>query len=144
MVGAVVFYTRVSKDPDGTSTSPQAQYDECAALARELGWERIEHRSDVDTSAWSRTVARPGYRATLAGIREGSVDGLVVSASHRGTGIGKKLMQFVEDIARQNSPVIIDLTSSPSRARDGAHEFYKRIGYQNEGATAKLYLQKEL
>ncbi len=73
-----------------------------------------------------------------------SIVGLVVSTSHRGTGIGKKLMKFVEDIARQHSPAIIDLTSGLRRAQEGTHEFYKRIGYQNEGPMAKLYLRKEL
>ena len=73
-----------------------------------------------------------------------SIVGLVVSTSHRGTGIGKKLMKFVEDIARQDSPAIIDLTSGLRRSQDGTHEFYKRIGYQNEGHMAKLYLRKEL
>lgn len=72
------------------------------------------------------------------------IEGLIVSTSHRGTGIGKKLMRFVEDIARQHSPAIIDLTSGLRRAQDGTHEFYKRIGYQNEGPMAKLYLRKEL
>ncbi|MCP5369578.1 MAG: GNAT family N-acetyltransferase [Rickettsiaceae bacterium] len=73
-----------------------------------------------------------------------SIVGLVVSTSHRGMGIGKKLMKFVEDIAQQNSPAIIDLTSGLRRSQDGTHEFYKRIGYQNEGPMAKLYLRKEL
>ena len=53
-------------------------------------------------------------------------------------------MKFVEDIAQQDSPAIIDLTSGLRRAQDGTHEFYKRIGYQNEGPMAKLYLRKEL
>ncbi|GAJ46721.1 aminoalkylphosphonic acid N-acetyltransferase [Holospora elegans E1] len=70
--------------------------------------------------------------------------GIVVSANHRNMGIGKKLMKFVEDIAKQHSPAIIDLTSGLRRAQDGTHEFYKRIGYENEGHMAKLYLRKEL
>jgi len=53
-------------------------------------------------------------------------------------------MKFVEDIAQQDSPAIIDLTSGLRRAQGGTHEFYKRIGYQNEGPMAKLYLRKEL
>lgn len=73
-----------------------------------------------------------------------SIIGLVVSTSHRGTGIGKKLMKFVEDIAKQHSPAIIDLTSGLRRAKDGSHEFYKHLGYKNEGPMAKLYLRKEL
>ena len=73
-----------------------------------------------------------------------SIVGIVVSTNHRNMGIGKKLMKFVEDIAKQHSPSIIDLTSGLRRAQDGTHEFYKRIGYKNEGHMAKLYLRKEL
>ena len=73
-----------------------------------------------------------------------SIVGIVVSTNHRNMGIGKKLMAFVEAIAKQHSPAIIDLTSGLRRAQDGTHEFYKRIGYQNEGPMAKLYLRKEL
>jgi GNAT superfamily N-acetyltransferase len=73
-----------------------------------------------------------------------SIVGIVISTNHRNMGIGKKLMAFVEDIAKQYSPAIIDLTSGLRRAQDGTHEFYKRIGYKNEGHMAKLYLRKEL
>lgn len=73
-----------------------------------------------------------------------SIVGIVVSTNHRNMGIGKKLMAFVEGIAQEHSPAIIDLTSGLRRAKDGTHEFYKRIGYKNEGHMAKLYLRKEL
>jgi hypothetical protein len=51
-------------------------------------------------------------------------------------------MKFVEDIAKHHLPAIIDLTSGLRRAHDGTHEFYKRIGYQNEGPMAKLIYGK--
>ena len=88
--------------------------------------------------AWTRTDH------LISDATRFSIIGLVVSTSHRGTGIGKKLMKFVEDIAKQHSPAIIDLTSGLRRSQDGTHEFYKRIGYKNEGTMAKLYLRKEL
>ena len=72
------------------------------------------------------------------------IEGLIVSESHRGIGIGKKLMTLVEDIAKQHAPAIVDLTSGLRRAKDGSHEFYKCLGYKNEGYMAKLYLRKEL
>lgn len=54
------------------------------------------------------------------------------------------LMLFVEAFAEQFSPVIIDLTSGARRAADGSHEFYKNLGYANEGPKAKLYFRKML
>jgi GNAT superfamily N-acetyltransferase len=78
------------------------------------------------------------------------IEALIVSDQHRGIGIGigigigKKLIHFVEGVAKQNSPAIVDLTSGLRRAEEGNHEFYKRLWYQNEGLMAKLYLRKEL
>lgn len=72
------------------------------------------------------------------------IEGLVVASSYRGKGIGKKLITFMEDIVKDNKQVIIDLTSGLRREKDGTHEFYKNLGYQNEGFMAKLYLRKEI
>ncbi len=72
------------------------------------------------------------------------IEGLVVDEKYRGCRVGKKLMFFVEDIARKFSPAIIDLTSGLRWAKDGSHEFYKTLGYQNDGPMAKFYLRKEV
>lgn len=70
------------------------------------------------------------------------VEGLVVDENYRGMGVGKRLMIAVEEFARQFSPCIIDLTSGLRRAKDGSHDFYKSLGYYNEGQMEKLYLRK--
>ncbi|HHF7346966.1 TPA: GNAT family N-acetyltransferase [Legionella feeleii] len=72
------------------------------------------------------------------------VEALVVDNQYRGQGIGKKLMHFLEGYAKVFCPCIIDLTSSQRRAEDGSHDFYKKLGYLNEGSMAKLYFRKEL
>lgn len=72
------------------------------------------------------------------------IEGLIVQTSHRGMGVGKKLIKFLEEIAKQHAPAIVDLTSGVRRDKDGSHAFYNRLGYQNEGHMAKLYLRKEL
>jgi len=72
------------------------------------------------------------------------IEAIVLDQQYRGSGVGKKLMQFVEEMAKNSSPSIIDLTSGLRRAKDGSHEFYKKLGYQNEGYMAKLYLRKEI
>ncbi len=93
-----VIYTRVSKDHDGTSTSPAAQHDECARLAAAQGWGEVEHRSDVDTSAWSRAVVRPQYQRVLEDIRVGHVDGLVVHHLDRLLRQSRELEQLIDAI----------------------------------------------
>ena len=72
------------------------------------------------------------------------LEGVVVDECYRGQGIGKKLMTFLEEVAQQSCPVIIDLCSGLRRSKDGTHEFYKSLGYCNEGQMAKLYLRKEI
>ena len=72
------------------------------------------------------------------------IEGIATHEKYRGKGIGRKLMEFVERIAFEHSPAIIDLTSGIRRAKEGTHEFYKKLGYKNEGHMAKLYLRKEL
>jgi ribosomal protein S18 acetylase RimI-like enzyme len=72
------------------------------------------------------------------------IESLIVAEWCRGRGIGTKLITCVEDIAKAYKPATIDLTSGLRRASDGAHEFYKGLGYQNDGPMAKVYLRKEL
>ncbi len=72
------------------------------------------------------------------------IEAIAVDKEFRGQNIGKQLMQFVESHAQKISPVIIDLLSGLRRANDGTHEFYKKLGYKNEGFMAKLYLRKEI
>jgi ribosomal protein S18 acetylase RimI-like enzyme len=72
------------------------------------------------------------------------VEAIVVSNEFRGWGIGKQLMLYLEKFAADYSPVIIDLTSGLRRAGEGTNDFYKKLGYKNEGHMAKLYLRKEL
>ena len=88
--------------------------------------------------AWSKTTLLVSQKTRI------HIEGLVVNKQYRGQGIGKKLMNFVEDIAKTLSPCIIDLTSGLRRAKDGSHEFYKTLCYKNDGPMAKLYLRKEV
>lgn len=69
---------------------------------------------------------------------------MVVDEKYRGQGIGRKLMDHAEIFAKAHGGTLIDLTSGLRRAKDGSHEFYKSLGYRNEGLMAKLYLRKEL
>lgn len=87
---------------------------------------------------WSKSVL---FVSDAARMR---VEGLIVDEKYRGQGVGKKLMMFLEEFAKKFSPVIIDLTSGLRRAQDGSHEFYKRLGYENEGPMAKVYFRKFL
>jgi GNAT superfamily N-acetyltransferase len=97
----------------------------------------LSHKT-IGWVAWSKSKSFVSNKIRI------HIEGLVVDKDYRGQGIGKKLMIFVEEFAKQFGPVIIDLTSGLRRAKDGSHEFYKVLGYHNEGPMAKLYLRKEL
>lgn len=73
-----------------------------------------------------------------------NIEGLVVDEQHRGKGIGKKLMNSVEKVASTFSPSVIDVLSGARRAKEGVHEFYKRLGYNQDGRNAKIFFRKEL
>lgn len=87
--------------------------------------------------AWSRS------QLIVSDATRFHIEALAVMSEYRGLGAGTKLMKFVEEIAGQSSPSIVDLTSGQRRAKDGSHEFYKRLGYANEGHMAKLYFRKQ-
>lgn len=72
------------------------------------------------------------------------ITSLVVDQTMRRQGVGKRLIRHAEQFAQDNQGQIIELLSGLRRAKDGTHDFYKRLGYHNEGETAKLYLRKDL
>jgi GNAT superfamily N-acetyltransferase len=57
------------------------------------------------------------------------IGGIVVDESCRGRGIGRLLMQHVEAWARGHGCEAVSLRSNI--VREGAHTFYKKIGYDN-------------
>lgn len=72
------------------------------------------------------------------------IEGLVVDENPHDLRVKRKLMQAVEAFARDNRGKIIDLTIGFHPAKDGTNDFYKFLGYDNDGSLSKLYLKKEL
>jgi GNAT superfamily N-acetyltransferase len=66
-------------------------------------------------------------RTYFVGGREARIEGLVVDASHRGRGVGAKLLEVAEAWAREQNCPAIALRSNTIRRR--AHTFYERAGY---------------
>lgn len=67
---------------------------------------------------------------------------LVVDQKCRKKGIGKKLLQEAERIAKETGCSCIELTSAAHRRVSGAHTFYLHQGYIANGE--KVYFRKEL
>lgn len=57
------------------------------------------------------------------------IESLVVDERARGTGAGRALIQAAEQVAREWTCIAIEVTSS--RARIGAHAFYRSLGFSD-------------
>ena len=71
-----------------------------------------------------------------AGARRALVEGVRTAAQARGRGIGEAMMRHAIAVARAEGCVLVQLTSDKSRGR--AHEFYKRLGFQQSHEGFKL------
>jgi GNAT superfamily N-acetyltransferase len=71
----------------------------------------------------------------------GKLGALVVDERHRRRGIGRALVQAVEEEARHRGCVLLFLTTA-DRRKD-AHAFYARIGYQETGRRFAKTLSSE-
>ena len=61
----------------------------------------------------------------------GRLTGLVVDEGWRGQGIGRLLLETVEDWLKQRGAPLLLITSGLHRAE--AHEFYRHLGYDKTG-----------
>jgi GNAT superfamily N-acetyltransferase len=64
--------------------------------------------------------------------RYGEISAIIVDPRYRNNGVGRHLMQFAEELARQNNCKGTWLVSGFGREEE-AHVFYKRLGYQITG-----------
>lgn len=71
------------------------------------------------------------------------VEALVIDKQWQGKGVGRALLAYVERLEPDRDR-IIDLTSRAYRAATGAHAFYRHLGYDNTGASEKVYLRKDI
>ncbi len=115
-----------------------------ADLARELGYEAATEMIATqvaglggDAAAFIAIVAAEPvgwvqvYRTEL--LQSGAfaeIGGLVVTATMRGSGIGRALMDAAEGWASAHDLTKVRLRSRV--AREGAHRFYERLGYEVE------------
>ena len=60
------------------------------------------------------------------------IENVVVDERHRGGGAGRRVMAYLEDVARQHHCCYTMLVSGSQRT--GAHRFYERLGYPPDRA----------
>ncbi len=74
--------------------------------------------------------------------RKASVEDVVVLPECQGKGLGRALMQYLLEQARQHSPLALQLTSRPSRV--AANALYKTLGFQPKETNFYKYKTEKL
>jgi GNAT superfamily N-acetyltransferase len=127
------------------SSATAADAPDARLLLLELGYEMSANDlaakyADLDRLVDDRVlIARSEGRAVGLGALHvipvmhvpgslGRITVLVVSESARGQGVGRLLVQMLEDAARKAGCTRMEVTSGDHRP--GAHEFYQRLGYE--------------
>lgn len=95
MTHRVAIYCRLSQDRTGAGVVVERQERECRQLATQQGWEVAEVFVDNDVSAY-RKRPRPGYRALLAALEAGQVDGVVAWHADRLHRSPKELETYID------------------------------------------------
>ena len=72
------------------------------------------------------------------GTKRAQIEGVRIASSHRGAGIGERLLRHAIELARQSGCGLIQLTSDNSRA--DARRFYERLGLVASHVGMKLSL----
>lgn len=70
------------------------------------------------------------------------VETLVIDENIRGKGIGAKLMAAAEKFAEENNCNLIELLTLNKRRKDGTHNFYEKLGYQDQDKLELTYFSK--
>lgn len=69
------------------------------------------------------------YMMTKFGKRMSHVEDVVVDEAYRGQGIGKKIMDAVVDVARDERVAYVQLTSRPDRV--AGNKLYQKLGFES-------------
>lgn len=75
---------------------------------------------------------------SFEGGRRALIEAVRVADSHQGTGLGREMMSHGVEMARERGCRIVQLTSN--RQRDGAIQFYEKIGFEPSHIGFKMYL----
>lgn len=73
------------------------------------------------------------------------IETLIVDDKARGKGVGKQLVSIIEENAvKKYNCDYSELLTLSSRRKDGTHNFYKNLGYQDHDKTNITYFSKML
>ena len=125
-----------SSPPPDTLQLPVEEYRKVFSEMSKMPGYRLLVAEEDDTIVGTTVVA------VLPGIAHGTspfavVEYVVVDKNHRRKGIGKLLMDYVKDFARDAGCYKVGLTSDNRRVE--AHEFYRSLGFEASAHGFRFY-----
>ncbi len=75
---------------------------------------------------------------SLMAMRRAQIEGVRVASQVRGQGLGNALMEDAEQRARKRGAGLLQFSSNVMR--DRAHEFYRRLGYEQSHVGFKKFI----
>lgn len=114
----------------------QAYWDAFAAMGAQEGNELLVAELDGAIVGCLQLTIVPGL--SRGGMTRGQLEGVRVSAGHRGHGIGEVLARAAIDRARAQGCRLVQLTTDKTRV--DAHRFWERLGFEASHVGMKLPL----
>lgn len=133
----------LSRSDEGLRPSVASPSDlEFATWATMLGTENLtpyvaELDGEIVGTALFLVMANLGYGCRPSGF----IEAMVVAARHRRHGVARSLIQRVLTDADSAGCNKIQLLTHKRHAADGAHAFYRSMGFESEAEGFRLYLQ---
>ncbi len=132
----VAIYTRISSDPDGTSTATERQEADARKLCEAHGWDTIEVYRDSDVSAYKRRVRRPQFERLLVDLSAGAVDRVVVWKTDRLARQPRDLERFL-DACEANRGELLSVTEPQFAGTTGLLMLRIVIAFANNESSVK-------
>ena len=150
--------------PGGSYSVRQASTADLAAVVRVLARQVDDEPTPVSTrqvEMWARMMATADlavYVAEGGGETVGTtsllvlpnltydcrptafIEPMVVAAPHRRRGVGRLLVQRALDDARAADCRKVQVVSHKRHAQDGAHAFYRALGFEPEAEGFRMYI----
>jgi ribosomal protein S18 acetylase RimI-like enzyme len=114
----------------------QAYWEAFDAIAAQDGNEVLVAEAAGEVAGCLQLTVIPGLSRT--GMKRGQLEGVRVSARHRGRGIGESLVQAAVERAREYGCRLVQLTTDHTRT--DAQRFYERLGFEASHIGMKLTL----
>lgn len=121
-----------------TQPLPQAYYDAFEEIARSSDNTLVVAEIEGAIVGTLQLTLIPNM--SRQGGKRALVEAVFVDGRYRGLGIGRKLMQWVIDTARESDCSLVQLTTN--KQRQAAHRFYESLGFVGSHTGMKLVLEQ--